>query len=108
MILGFDLLKIIFQVIKVKMRFGIILFVNFVFLFLSYPTNPVLSQETEEISNLDEKVKRFLKSYKGRWVDLNVPESDGKVLYDLIIKNKYKKAIQTDWLANKSFERIFG
>ena len=30
----------------------------------------------------------------GQWVDWNVPEVDGKVLYDLIIRNNYKKALE--------------
>ena len=77
-----------------KTRSGKILWINFIFLFVNLLSNPVLSQETEGLHNLDEKVKRFLKSYKGRWVDLNVPESDGKVLYDLIIKNNYQKALE--------------
>jgi len=41
---------------------------------------------------LDGKVKGFLEGHRGQWVDWNVPEIDGKVLYDLIIKNNFKKA----------------
>ena len=50
-----------------------------------------------EIKNnkaLDEKVKAFLENRKGTWHDWNVPYSDGKILYDLIVKNRYKKAIE--------------
>ncbi len=50
----------------------------------------------EELKNskaLDEKVRMFLENRKGKWHDWNVPYSDGKVLYDLIIKNKYTKAM---------------
>jgi caffeoyl-CoA O-methyltransferase len=43
---------------------------------------------------LDERVKKFLKGQKGKWHDWNVPESDGKVLYKLIIKNNYKSALE--------------
>ncbi len=42
---------------------------------------------------LDEKVRMFLENRKGTWHDWNVPYSDGKILYDLVLKNKYKKAI---------------
>ena len=42
----------------------------------------------------DEKVKAFLENRKGTWHDWNVPYSDGKILYDLIVKNRYKKAIE--------------
>jgi predicted O-methyltransferase YrrM len=36
----------------------------------------------------------FLENRKGTWHDWNIPYSDGKVLYDLVLKNKYKKAIE--------------
>lgn len=45
-------------------------------------------------SALDKRVKAFLKENRERWYRMNVPESDGKVLYDLIIKHKYKKALE--------------
>jgi predicted O-methyltransferase YrrM len=50
--------------------------------------------ELQNKKALDEKVGMFLENRKGKWHDWNVPYSDGKVLYDLIIKNKYKKAIE--------------
>ena len=43
---------------------------------------------------LDEKVKSFLESRKGTWNNWNVPYSDGKVLYDLVLKNNYTKALE--------------
>ena len=43
---------------------------------------------------VDKKVKAFLDSRRGRWVDLNVPASDGKVLYDIIVKNNYTHALE--------------
>ncbi len=49
-------------------------------------------QVTKE--NLDEKVKTFLESRWDTWKDMNVPEIDGKILYDLIIKNNYKNALE--------------
>ncbi|NIM91140.1 MAG: methyltransferase [Candidatus Aminicenantes bacterium] len=52
------------------------------------------SQEIEENHGLDEKVLNFLTSQRGKWKDLNVPRADGKVLYDLIIKNDYKRALE--------------
>ena len=55
----------------------------------------------------DAKVKAFLDSQQGAWHDLNVPESDGKLLYELVVKNKYKNILEigtstghsTIWLA---------
>lgn len=53
-----------------------------------------LSQKREKEQNHDEKVRAFLESSRGTWRDMNVPQSDGKVLFDLIIKNNYKKALE--------------
>lgn len=63
-------------------------------LFSSPLVNPALSEEAKKNINLDEKVSRFLESHRDQWVDWNVPEADGKVLYDLIIENNYKKAVE--------------
>ena len=70
------------------------LFVGFLFLLLSVPVNPILSQETAEMETIDKKVEKFLKAHRGNWYDMNVPESDGRVLYDLIIKNNYQRALE--------------
>jgi len=51
----------------------------------------VYTQGSEE---LDQRVKEFLNSRVYSWRDMNVPASDGKLLYDLIIKNNYKNAIE--------------
>lgn len=42
----------------------------------------------------DEVIKKFLDENRSNWKDLNVPYEDGQVLYDLIIKNKYKSALE--------------
>ncbi|MGD9175421.1 MAG: class I SAM-dependent methyltransferase [Desulfobacterales bacterium] len=57
----------------------------------------IRSAQCEELQDnpaLDEKVRMFLENTKGKWHDWNIPYSDGKVLYDLIIKNKYTKAVE--------------
>ena len=43
---------------------------------------------------LDSKVKAFLEQRKGTWRDLNVPESDGRLLHDLIVKHKFTRALE--------------
>jgi caffeoyl-CoA O-methyltransferase len=48
----------------------------------------------ENNQNLDERVKNFLESHRRSWRDMNVSETDGKVLYDLVIKNNYTKALE--------------
>ena len=42
----------------------------------------------------DLKVKTFLNNHIYSWQDMNVPEADGQALYDLILKNQYKKALE--------------
>lgn len=53
---------------------------------------PLKSQNLKENTALDEKVQKFLNS--SRWYDMNVPDVDGKLLYDIIIKNNYKSALE--------------
>lgn len=55
--------------------------------------NDVFAQSSRQDS-VDQKVKRFLQSHKNDWHDMNVPESDGEELYNLIIKNHYEKALE--------------
>ena len=52
------------------------------------------SQETATEQNIDERVRSFIENRHGTWRDLNVPSSDGKILYDLIVNNNYTKALE--------------
>ena len=63
------------------------------FFCLSFLIRSGFCEELKDNSALDEKVRMFLENRKGKWHDWNIPYADGKVLYDLILKNKYKKAI---------------
>jgi len=54
----------------------------------------VHSQETTQATDLDKRVRAFLAGNRGQWHDWNVPEVDGKLLYDIIIKNKYTRALE--------------
>ena len=45
-------------------------------------------------NELDKKVEALLKDRRGTWQDMNVPSSDGQLLYDLIIKNNYTRALE--------------
>ena len=56
-------------------------------------TNPALAESDAEKRNLDQKVTAFLDSHRDKWIDWNVPAEDGKVLYDLIIRNQYKRVV---------------
>jgi len=48
----------------------------------------------EHQETLDTRVQGFLDSMKGRWRDLNVPYEDGQILYDLIVKNNFTRALE--------------
>jgi len=61
---------------------------------LSYSIRNGFCEELQDNKALDEKVRMFLENRKGTWHDWNIPYSDGKILYDLILKNKYTKAIE--------------
>jgi caffeoyl-CoA O-methyltransferase len=57
-------------------------------------TIPCYSQVTEKQRVIDEKVKKFLDKMRNRWRDFNVPEADGKILYEIIVQNRYKRALE--------------
>jgi predicted O-methyltransferase YrrM len=63
----------------------VVLFLSALRLYAQYP-----AIETE----LDVKVKTFLEENADNWRDMNVPLSDGKILYDIILKNNYKNAVE--------------
>ena len=52
------------------------------------------AQQIPNPEELDEKVRLFLEEHKEGWRDLNVPYEDGKVLYDIIVKNNYRSALE--------------
>jgi predicted O-methyltransferase YrrM len=55
---------------------------------------PGKAQYPEAKSDLDKRVLAFLKGQSGEWQDMNVPVSDGRILYDLVLAGKYKKALE--------------
>lgn len=52
------------------------------------------AQDGNSDTDLDERVSAFLKSQQTNWKDMNIPESDGKALYDLIVRHGYKQALE--------------
>lgn len=52
------------------------------------------SQTTTDNKDLDERVQQFLDENRRQWRDLNIPYEDGKVLFDLIVNNKYQSALE--------------
>ena len=51
-----------------------------------------ISQQTNQ-SDIDKKVEAFFQKH-GRWYNMNVPTSDGKLLYQLILENNYQQALE--------------
>jgi predicted O-methyltransferase YrrM len=59
---------------------------------LALTAGPCLAQSGTRGS--DQRVSAFLEKMRGQWRDMNVPEADGKALYELILKNKFKRALE--------------
>lgn len=70
------------------------LFFSLLSLFVFTHINCAQAQSGRKDPGLDQKVKAFLDSRAGAWYDLNVPVSDGQLLYDIIIKNGYTQALE--------------
>ena len=82
-----------------------------IFSLLSLSTiGPVYSEPSAPLakpSHLDAQVSRFLNDARHSWRGWNVPYKDGKILYDLVIKGKFKHILEigtstghsTIWLA---------
>ena len=43
---------------------------------------------------LDQRVRRFLEKNRGEWRDMNVPWVDGQILHDLVVKNRFRRALE--------------
>lgn len=52
------------------------------------------AQPANSESALDQKVRQFLNDHSRQWYDMNIPASDGQLLYNLIIKGNYKSALE--------------
>lgn len=72
---------------------------NLVFAILLAPAAQAQQIEAQRMnspvsdSTLDARVQTFLQSHEHQWRDLNVPAQDGEVLYNLIIKHGYTRAL---------------
>lgn len=69
---------------------------RFIILALALMFNFQLSdaQTSGQASSIDERVRKFLNDSRRRWYDMNVPAVDGQLLYDIIVKNNYKSALE--------------
>jgi predicted O-methyltransferase YrrM len=58
--------------------------------------SPVASrpQVSGDGRDFDDRVQAFLDKMGDRWRDMNVPEKDGELLYDIVLENGYTKALE--------------
>ena len=63
-------------------------------IFLAAAVPLVFAQETTTSKGLDAKVEKFLNENRRNWNDWNVPYRDGQTLFNLIVKNNYKRALE--------------
>lgn len=52
------------------------------------------AQDLKDDPQLDKKVKKFLSDHARQWYNMNIPEVDGQLLFDIILSNKYKSALE--------------
>ncbi|MBN1158980.1 MAG: class I SAM-dependent methyltransferase [Bacteroidales bacterium] len=50
--------------------------------------------ERPAVNETDRQVQSFLNSNAYRWHDMNVPASDGQLLYNIIVEKNYKHAVE--------------
>lgn len=77
----------------IKKRVGLFIRLMFVLLGLVVVGRAGWEGQDEE-SALDRRVRKFLESRRYTWHDMNVPESDGRILYDLVVKHGYRRALE--------------
>ncbi len=53
-----------------------------------------LAQSPQDSLALENRVHKFLAKHKGTWHDMNVPEVDGQLLHDIILRNNYTSALE--------------
>lgn len=76
--------------IIIKKRFFIAL-MGVALIAASVPNSPAASQDNED---LDARVKKYLDSHNWGYGDMNVPAVDGQTMHDIIVENKYTRALE--------------
>ena len=47
-----------------------------------------------QAADVDAKVSTFLEQHRGMWRDMNVPEADGRALYDTVLGHRFTRALE--------------
>ena len=55
---------------------------------------PAARARPEDDAAADAKVRAFLEKSRGSWRDWNVPEEDGRILHDLVLKRGFRNALE--------------
>ncbi len=63
-------------------------------LFAAAASMVALAQTRAADTALDARVTKFLAEHRYAWRDMNVPDADGRALYDLVVKNGYRRALE--------------
>jgi caffeoyl-CoA O-methyltransferase len=53
-----------------------------------------MSQTPPKPADIDSQVRKFLESRRGSWHDLNVPEADGREMFNIIVEHGYKNSLE--------------
>lgn len=73
------------------MQLTILLIVAFAL--IAAGSGPAVTSQ-DKATSTDSTVTRFLEQHRGSWRDLNVPEADGRALYDTVLAGGYKRALE--------------
>jgi predicted O-methyltransferase YrrM len=65
-----------------------------VFTLLVLTDLPAGTVSAQNVDDLDARVRAFLEESRYRWRDMNVPASDGRRLYDLVIEHGFTRALE--------------
>jgi caffeoyl-CoA O-methyltransferase len=57
-------------------------------------TPPRPLSQSAGASDLDRRVQSFLDRHRNDWHDMNVPDVDGRTLHQLILKHRYRRAVE--------------
>jgi caffeoyl-CoA O-methyltransferase len=61
---------------------------------LFFATSISTSRSSADPAVSDAQVQKVLDSHHASWGGMNVPEADGKALYDIVLQHKYKNALE--------------
>lgn len=71
-----------------NIKISILITINLLIVSTIFAQYPVIEND------FDRKVRSFLEDNANNWSDMNVPLSDGKLMYDIIVENGYKNAVE--------------